>query len=52
MDAHSVLAAPLLMDPAKSDFRLRENSPALKLGFVPLDLTRVGPRPAPKAESP
>jgi hypothetical protein len=45
MDAHSVIANPLLTGPAKSDFRLQEGSPALKLGFVPLDLSLVGPRP-------
>ena len=45
MDRHSVLADPLFVKPEKSDFRLQKKSPASKLGFVPLDLSSVGPRP-------
>jgi len=29
-------------DPANGDFRLRPDSPALKLGFVPIDVSKVG----------
>jgi hypothetical protein len=43
-DAHSVYADPLFADPEKFDFRLKDGSPALKLGFVPIDMTTVGPR--------
>jgi hypothetical protein len=43
-DRASVVADPLFMDPEKGDFRLRPGSPATKLGFVPPDLSRVGPR--------
>ena len=32
------------VDPAKGDFALRPGSPALELGFVPIDLSGVGPR--------
>jgi hypothetical protein len=43
-DQHSVVADPLFVDMEKYDFRLRENSPALQLGFKPIDLSGVGPR--------
>jgi hypothetical protein len=43
-DGHSVVADPLFVAPRQNDFRLRPGSPALTLGFQPLDLTAVGPR--------
>jgi parallel beta-helix repeat protein len=43
-DVHSVYADPLFVDAEKFDFRLKDDSPALKLGFVPIDMTTVGPR--------
>jgi hypothetical protein len=43
-DKSSVTADPLFVDPSKADFRLRKDSPALKLGFEPIDTSTVGPR--------
>ena len=42
---HSVVADPLFVDPENGDFSLKPDSPALKLGFKPIDLSTVGPRP-------
>ena len=41
-DAHSVIADPRFVNPAKDDYRLRPDSPALKLGFKPLPLEKIG----------
>ncbi len=41
-DAHSLVADPRFVDPAKNDYTLRPDSPALKLGFQPIDTSRVG----------
>ncbi|MCL5099414.1 MAG: right-handed parallel beta-helix repeat-containing protein, partial [Candidatus Omnitrophica bacterium] len=43
-DLHSVIANPLFVDPARFDFRLQPDSPALKLGFKPIDVSQVGVR--------
>lgn len=45
-DLHSLIADPLFKDAAHCDFTLPSNSPALPLGFHPIDLSTVGPRPA------
>lgn len=46
LDAGSLIADPEFRDPANGDFRLKKNSPALKIGFVPWNLAAVGPREA------
>lgn len=38
MDKNSLIADPLFKDPHRYDFRLKENSPALKIGFIPFEL--------------
>lgn len=43
-DAHSINADPLFVDPAKHDYRLKPNSPALKLGFKPIPFEQIGPQ--------
>ena len=41
LDTHSVFADPLFVDAAKDNYDLKPDSPAFKLGFVKLDLSRV-----------
>lgn len=43
-DKHSVVADPLFVDPENDDYSLKPDSPALKLGFKPIDLSTVGLR--------
>jgi len=43
-DVHSVFADPLFVDPQNKDYRLRPESPALKLGFVSFDAREAGLR--------
>ncbi len=42
VDKQSVIADPLFVNVAAYDFRLQPGSPALKLGFEPIDTSRVG----------
>ena len=46
LDRHSLVADPRFVDPERGDFALRPDSPALALGFRPIDVSHVGPRPA------
>ena len=41
-DKHSVVADPLFVDPESDDYRLKPGSPALKLGFKPIEVARIG----------
>ncbi|HUT95129.1 MAG TPA: right-handed parallel beta-helix repeat-containing protein [Thermoguttaceae bacterium] len=41
-DAHSIVADPKFADPQNLDFNLPPDSPALKLGFQPIDTRRIG----------
>jgi hypothetical protein len=43
-DTHSLFADPQFINPDKNDFRLKPGSPAIKLGFVPFEISAVGPR--------
>jgi len=47
MDQHSLIADPKFVAPEKGDFRLQPDSPALKLGFVP-----IVPQGGPSTRSP
>ncbi|TWU56302.1 right-handed parallel beta-helix repeat-containing protein [Rubripirellula reticaptiva] len=44
VDAHSLAVDPMFVDPENGDFRFKPDSLALKLGFVPIDLSKVGLR--------
>ncbi len=41
-DAGSIIADPLFENPAARDFRLKPGSPALALGFKPIDVSTMG----------
>ena len=41
-DKNSVLGDPMYVDPAKGDFRVKEGSPALKLGFKNFPMDQFG----------
>ncbi|MCD6352371.1 MAG: right-handed parallel beta-helix repeat-containing protein [Armatimonadetes bacterium] len=43
-DRHSLIADPGFANPEEGDFSLPPDSPALKVGFRPLDVSKVGPR--------
>ncbi|MGQ9733137.1 MAG: right-handed parallel beta-helix repeat-containing protein [Candidatus Zipacnadales bacterium] len=42
-DRNSLIADPLFVDAAKGDYRLKPDSPALKLGFKPIPIDEIGP---------
>ncbi|MDA0347526.1 MAG: right-handed parallel beta-helix repeat-containing protein [Verrucomicrobia bacterium] len=44
VDDNSLAFNPLFMDVENGDFRFKPNSPALKLGIVPIDLSQIGLR--------
>lgn len=41
-DKHSIVADPGFVDPARRDFRLGADSPALAIGFTPIDMSTAG----------
>lgn len=41
-DKHSLIADPMFVDPSAGDYRVKPESPALKLGFQNFDMTRCG----------
>jgi parallel beta-helix repeat protein len=43
-DEGSIIADPMFVNVSNFDFRLLPKSPALKLGFQPIDMSTVGPR--------
>ncbi|MEI2725894.1 MAG: hypothetical protein V9H26_20975 [Verrucomicrobiota bacterium] len=43
-DKNSLVVDPEFMAVQLDDYRLKANSPALKMGFQPIDLSVVGPR--------
>ncbi len=45
-DQHSLVADAMFLDPSEGDFRVKEGSPALKLGFKNFPMDQFGVRPA------
>ena len=45
-DANSIVGDPMFVDPAKGDYRVKEGSPALKIGFKNFAMDRFGVRKA------
>ena len=41
-DVNSIVADPLFVDPAKGDFRVKDDSPALELGFKNFPMDQFG----------
>ncbi len=41
-DTHSIIADPLFADAKNGDFTLKPDSPALKVGFKPIDTSQIG----------
>ncbi|MDH7570523.1 MAG: hypothetical protein QHJ73_13155, partial [Armatimonadota bacterium] len=50
LERNSVVADPKVKDLAGRDFALAEDSPAAQIGFRPIDLSDVGPRPKEKRD--
>ncbi len=44
VDRNSRAVDPLFVDPENGDFRFRPDSPALEMGIVPIDLSKIGLR--------
>ncbi len=44
VDLHSRAVDPMFVDPANGDFRFKPGSPALEMGIVPIDLSKIGLR--------
>jgi len=43
-DRHSMIVDPLFLDAANDNYSIKPDSPAFKLGFKPIDISRVGLR--------
>ena len=47
VETRRLAADQLFIDPANGDLRLKAGSAAVKLGFIPIDLSKVGLRDTP-----
>ena len=52
VDVHSKAVDPLFVDPENGDFRFRPDSPAIQMGIVPIDVSKIGLRSEIGAPSP
>lgn len=46
-DTHSLIGDPMFVDPKQDDYRLKPDSPALRLGFKQIPTRRIGPYKSP-----
>ncbi|MGJ8550748.1 right-handed parallel beta-helix repeat-containing protein [Winogradskyella wichelsiae] len=44
VDANSKATDPLFVDPENGDFRFKPNSPAIQMGILPIDVSKIGLR--------
>jgi hypothetical protein len=50
-EKHSIVGDPLFFDVAQEDFRLKPDSPAMKLGFQPISFDKIGLYDSPERAS-
>ena len=51
-ERHSRIADPMFVNGARNDFRLQRGSPAIQLGFQPIDIGLIGPRAGTSLQKP
>lgn len=47
-DLHSVVGDPIFRDPEADDFSFPDTSPLCQIGFMPIDMSKIGPQRKPR----